>query len=155
MDSRFGLAALSCLAIAGCSAVVSPDTTRLGGDGGVARDGSFATDARVTIDGNGSDAWVAPDDAAVVPGDDAWVAGDDAWVAGDDAWVAGNDAWVAPNDAWVAPDAGPMCVPGAECAGYQDALAMAPRDAAGATAAIAVTNCAVQLHRTDCCGARP
>jgi len=145
VDSLRVPAVLLLFACSGCSAVVSPDTSRLGGDAGAVVDGSLALDADNVTDGARSDAWIAP-------GDDAWVApGRDAWVAPNDAWIApGDDAWVAPPDAW----AQPACVPGVECAGYQDTLRMAPRGAAGATASVALANCVIQLHRSDCCGAR-
>jgi hypothetical protein len=123
----------------GCSAVIDPDTNRLNDDTGVARDASVVPGN----DGGGLvDAWIAPGTDGGAPSD---------------AWTApGVDAWVPPNDAWVPPlrDTGPVCVPGVECAGWSSTLGAAPRDAAGATPALALMNCVIQIHRSDCCGAR-
>jgi hypothetical protein len=133
----------------GCSAVINPDPSQLHDDAGATRDGAIPG-----IDtGIPNDAYVAPgtDTGMILPGDDAWVAqGDDAGI------VVGNDAWVAPPpDAWVTPDAwiAPACT-GVECTGWAAALATASRGSAGSSPSQALANCVIQMHVSDCCGAR-
>lgn len=90
-----------------CSAIVSPDPSRLGG---AADAGSSGLDAL-----SGTDASPAPD-AYVEPGADAAV---DAFVApGTDAYTPPPpDAWTPPPDAWTPPPVDAGCVGGPVCRG--------------------------------------
>jgi hypothetical protein len=61
----------------------------------------------------------------------------------------------APADAGTPPDGGPACA-GTECSGWASAVSAASslRGAAGSSADQALSNCVIQLHQSDCCGAR-
>jgi len=71
-------------------------------------------------------------------------------------FFAGCTAAPAPEDARAPIDVGtdaPSCA-GIDCTTWGAALAIAPRDAVGATMDEAVADCVVQVHQSDCCGAR-
>jgi hypothetical protein len=59
------------------------------------------------------------------------------------------------NDA-AAPGEGGLACAGMDCGGWAAALSAASslRGAAGSSADQAVTNCVIQVHQSDCCGAR-
>jgi hypothetical protein len=61
----------------------------------------------------------------------------------------------APADAGAPPDGGSACA-GMECGGWASAVSAASslRGAAGSSADQALGNCVIQLHQSDCCGAR-
>jgi hypothetical protein len=146
------LATLLVLALGpGCSAVISPDPGLLDHDANATGDGNTSSLDGARPDA-GADAGVGPGvDTGVGPGDDAGIGDVDAFV-GVDAFVPPVDAFVPPIDAFVRPDsgrdAGPMCMPGVECRGYDTTLAMAP------TGSTSLGNCVIQMHRLDCCGAQ-
>ncbi len=89
----------------------------------------------------GTDSGAGGDDSGTT-GDDSGTTGDDSGTTGDDSGTTGDDAGTTDTDAAL------ICAAGNECTNYAAALEAAPR---GATS---LDNCVIQLHQSDCCGAR-